>query len=250
VNEPTRISFSRGAWAGLAAFALLLLATLGTQLALLEDQRSTTDRQLAATARQADVAVPLLRKTEPLVDQTLRDLPQTRQMTRQAITLTRDATPLVRELNNARAPEQLQAAGALARTLLQADAGAAMHAIRRADLPRLAATLTRLADELQHRDRLRRLLVRTNGVLGEVRSRHLIAKSSTAAERVPEIERVLRESLAVQRETLELTRQLTEIGRQTRDTALETRDHAREAARAAESLDRKTGPSLAAPSGG
>jgi hypothetical protein len=254
---PARVSFSRPVWAAMALFAVLMIAILATLVILIEDQRTTTDRQLAATAKQADAAVPLIREARPLVRETIAALPRTQQLTRRALTLTRAATPLVQDFSDARAPEQLQAAGALARTLLAADVGAMTRAVARADLPALAGRLTTVADQLLRQDRLQRLLVRSTAVLGEVRARDLVAKSGRAADTVPEIAATLRESLAVQRETLQHTRELAAIGRETlaivrdaRDITRDARDLTRTAARAAESLDRKTGPSLAGPSGG
>jgi hypothetical protein len=226
--EPIRVTFSRGTWVALIAFAFVLFAGVTTQLLVIEDQRSTTDRQLKTAVRQANRAIPLLDRTRPLVDQTTNAMPAIRRLGRDTQALVDDLRPLSRDLRNARAPEQLQAAGALARgllaadapeqlraagtlarTLVDADVGELTRALRRADLPRL---------------------------VGEIRARQLIEKSSRAAESVPEMEQLLRESLEVQRETLELARQ--------------TQRAAERAARAAESIDRKTGPSLAPTSSG
>jgi hypothetical protein len=244
------VSFTRGVWAAITVGGLLLIALLGTQVALIEDQRSTTDRQLAATAKQADAAVPLIRKAEPLVDQTIRGLPRTQELTRRAITLTRQATPLVRALDDARAPEQLQAAGALARRLMRADLPRAATALVDADLPRLSSDLARVADELLRQQRLRRLLVRSNSVLGEVAARDLVRRSARAAEIVPDIDATLKASLAVQRETLDINRELLLIAREMRHITADGRDAAERAAAAAQSIDRKTGPSLQPTAGG
>lgn len=254
-SQPTSITFSRGTWVALSLFGVLMLGALCGQLLLIEDQRTTTDRQLKTAVRQANRAIPLLDQTRPLVDQTTQALPAIRRLGRDTQTLLGELTPLSRDLNAARAPEQLQAAGALARnllaadapeqlqaagalarTLLDADVGEMARAIQRADLPGLATDLRAVSSELLRQQRLRRLLVRSTAVLGEVRARHLIAKSSVAAESVPRMEAILRESREIQRETLAI--------------AEATRKAAERAARAAESIDRKTGPSLAPTSGG
>jgi hypothetical protein len=234
--EPIQITFSRGTWLALIAFALIMFAGIITQLLLIEDQRSTNDRQLKTIVRQSSRSIPLLDKTRPLVDQTTQGLPAIRRLGRDTQGLLGDLRPLTRDLRDARAPEQLQAAGALARTLLDADVGEMARAVQRADLPNLATDLRAVSSELLRQQRLRRLLVRSNAVLGEVRARHLIEKSSVAAESVPRMETILRESLQIQRETLEIAQQ--------------TQRAAERAARSAESIDRKTGPSLAPTSGG
>lgn len=235
-THPTSITFSRGTWIGLAAFGLAMLSALGGQLLLIEDQRSTNDRQLKTIVRQSSRSIPLLDKTRPLVDQTTQALPAVRRLGRDTQGLLGDLRPLTRDLRDARAPEQLQAAGALARTLLEADIGEMARAVQRADLPDLATDLRAVSSELLRQQRLRRLLVRSNAVLGEVRARHLIEKSAVAAESVPRMETILRESMQIQRETLEIAQQ--------------TQRAAERAARSAESIDRKTGPSLAPTSGG
>ena len=230
-DQPTSITFSRGTWIGLSLFGLAMLGALGGQLALIEDQRTTTDRQLKTAVRQASRSIPLMERTRPLIDQTTRALPAVRRLGRDSQVLLDDLRPLTRDLRDARAPEQLQAAGALARTLLAADIGEMARAVQRADLPRLATDVREVSSELLRQQRLRRLLVRSNAVLGEVRARNLVQKSSRAAESVPRMEAILRESAEIQRETLAIAQQ--------------TRREAERAARAAESIDRKTGPSLA-----
>ena len=233
---PTSITFSRGTWIALTLFGLAMLGTLCAQLLLIEDQRTTTDSKLKTADRQANPAIPLLDRTRPLVDQTTQALPAVRRLGRDTQGLLGDLRPLTRDLRDARAPEQLQAAGALARTLLEADIGEMARAVQRADLPNLATDLRAVSSELLRQQRLRRLLVRSNAVLGEVRARHLVEKSSVAAESVPRMEALLRESVRIQSQTLAI--------------AQETQRAAERAARSAESIDRKTGPSLAPTSGG
>jgi hypothetical protein len=243
VTEPARISFTRPAWAALTVLGLLLLGLLATQIVLLEDQRTTVDRQLAVAVRQIKAVEPVTEEARPFLRESRAALPASRR-------LVTSATPLVRDLRRARADEQLEAAGALARTLLGADVGTATRHLRRADLPRLATTLQQVGGELLTQDRLRRTLVRTAAVLGEVQRLHTVEKATRAAETVPRIERVLLESLAVQRETLAQTRETRALVVGLRDIGLETRELTRTAAGAARSLDRKTGPSLASASGG
>lgn len=139
--------------------------------------------------------------------------------------------------------EQLQAAGALARTLLDADVERVTRALGDADLPRVA-------DELLTQDRLRRLLVRGTATLGATQALHTVPKVTRAAEAVPRIEAILTESLRVQRETLEQTRQTRALVVELRAIGVETRDLTRTAARSAESLDRKLGGSLPTAAGG
>jgi hypothetical protein len=222
---PARVSFPPLAWAGLTLFGLLMLGTLGVQLALIEDQRSTVDRQLRTAVRQANASLPLIEDAQPLVEELRTGAPAVRRLGRDASGLIAETRPLVRELHAARAGEQLQAAGALARTLLDAD------------VPRLTDTVERLADELLQQDRLRRVLVRSASVLGETQALNTVPKLTDAAELAPEQFRVLRESLAVQRETLSITRELLAVARETE--------------RHAESLDAKTGGGpLVPPPGG
>lgn len=223
MTDPARMSFTRPAWAALAVLGLLLLGLLATQIALLEDQRTTVDRQLAVAVRQLETVEPVADDARPYLRESRAALPAGRR-------LVREATPLVQELRNARASEQLQAAGALARTLLEADIGTTTRQIDRADLPRLSARLTDTLDDL-----------------GRSRA---IAKGAEAAETVPRIEAVLRRSLAVQRQTLVEAYETRQLVVALRDLGIETRDLTRDAAEAAKSLDRKTGPSLATASGG
>ena len=240
---PTRVSFHPLAWAALALFGLLMLGTLGTQLALIEDQRTTNDRQLRTAVRQANASLPLIEDAQPLVEQVQAAAPAIRRFGRESSGLVSDARPLVRELDQARAAEQLQAAGALARSLLDAGAADAARDVRRltdavvrADLPELAQAFDTVASELLRQDRLRRLLVRSTTVLGEVQALNTVPKLTDAAELAPDQHRILRESLSVQRETLAMTRQLLEVARETE--------------RHAESIDNKTGGPLVPASGG
>jgi len=134
-------------------------------------------------------------------------------------------------------------AGTLAGTLLDADAdvGAATRATRTlarsltdAGLPRTARAGRAVSDELLRQDRLRRVLVRANAVLGEARARDLVAKGATAASLVPAIADLQQRTLSVQERTLTVVARNLEV-------AEETARDARRAADAAERLDRKTG---------
>jgi hypothetical protein len=254
-TTPVRVSFPRRVWAAFVLFALLQFAVLGTQILLQEDQRSTTDAQLRTAVRQANAALPLIEDAQPLVEDLARAKPQVVDLGRDVKVLAEELTPLTKELRDARADEQLEAAGALARTLLRADVGTTTRAVRalaanllRADLPRVAAQLPdlvsdvdTLTDEFTRQRRLRRLLVRANGLFGEARERNLVAKATRAAEVTstgfPRTLRLQEELLATQKEALAVIKETLAV--------------AKEAERHAESLDRKTGGSaFPSPAGG
>ncbi|HWT92963.1 MAG TPA: hypothetical protein VN238_08210 [Solirubrobacteraceae bacterium] len=276
-SAPTvRITLPLPLWIALGLFALVLVGGLTTQILLLEDQRTTVDRQLAVAAKQLDQVEPLLRDVQPLVrdvqplvEDTRKGLPRSQQLTREALPLVQAATPLVTELDRARVGEQLQAAGALARSLLDAGAGRNLQRLPRladdvARLPGLAddaAALTRdvsrISDTLLEQDRLQRVLVRSAATFGELRALHTVPKITRAAEIAPRQLTILEESLAVQREILTLTREgvagvneLRGIGRDLQQIGRQTLTEAGRAARSAESLDRKLGGQLPTALGG
>ena len=170
-----RISFTRGAWIALGAFALL-----------------ETVKPLAEDARRATPAL--------------------HRLNRETLELTGALTPLAQDLRNARADEQLRAAGALARTLLGAE------------LPEMAA-------------QVRTFLDRTS-------DERLVEKSARAAEAVPgDVVPLLRRSVGVQQQTLTAQREGLAVQRETLALIRETLGIARETERHAESIDRKTGGS-------
>jgi hypothetical protein len=221
----TRVSLPPLAWAGLIVFAVLMLATLGVQLALIEDQRSTTDRQLRTAVRQANATLPLIQDARPLVEQLHTSAPALRRFGRETAALVHDARPAVADVRQ------------LSEMLLRSDLPRLTDEVVRADLPRLVERVDALTGELLRQDRLQRLLVRSNGVLGEVRALHTVPKVTEAAELAPEAVGLLRRSLAVQEEVLAQTREILAVARETE--------------RHAESLDAKTGgPTLVPPSGG
>jgi hypothetical protein len=207
---PQRISFTRGAWIAFAAFALLQVGLLGVQVAIVEDQRSTTDDQLRTAVRQANRAIPLMESVKPLVGDARDAAPALQKLNRETLELTDALTPLAQNLNNARADEQLRAAGALARALLRSDVESAVVATRR-----IASTL----DDTE--------LPRTT------RQLRTFLDSSL---------RIQQETLAIQREAIALQRQALAVAQQTLETARETERHA-------ESVDRKTGGSPPVPTG-
>jgi hypothetical protein len=222
--HPTRVSLPRHVYVLAALFAVLMLGLLAFQLVMINDQRTTTDEQLAIQARQSARAIPVLDRTRPLIDQVNDALPETQRLGRDLQALTREARPLVEELDDAQVDENLRAAGALAATLIDADVGDATRAGRalaaellRADLPLTTQYVNALASEFLHKHRLRRLLVRS------------LRLAPTLQRVVPQQAALLEESLAVQRELLEVGRRTLEV--------------AREAERHAESLDNKTGGS-------
>jgi hypothetical protein len=243
--------------AGAVVFGLLLVGVLTAQMLMIEDQRSTTDAQLRTAVRQANAGLPLLEDAQPLVEGIAQSRPQLERFGRDANVLLKELTPLASELRDARADEQLEATGALARQLLEADAGrqlratgalasqlldadapGATRAVRQlavtlleADLSGAANDLGRLTNELLKQQRLRRLLVRSNAVLGEVRARNLVPKATRAAE---ETAKGFPRTIALQEELLR-TQKLALVAIQ------ETLAVARETERHAENLDRKTG---------
>ena len=209
---PQRISFTRGAWIAFGAFALLQVGLLGVQVTMLEDQRSTVDRQLETAVRQSERAIPLMETVKPLAEEARGAGPALRRLNGETLELTDALTPLAKDLRNARADEQLRAAGALARTLLGAE------------LPEMAA---------QVRSFLERM--------GEER---VVEKSARAAEAVPgDVVPLLRRSVSVQEQTLAAQREGLAVQREALALIRETLTVARETERHAESIDRKTGGS-------
>ena len=249
-HPTTRVTLSRRALVAVAAFGVTQIAIFVLQLTLQEDQRTTGDRALAVAVRQLQEATPAIRDGRRLTDETLEDLPEARRLTRRSLELTQTATPLVQELSDARLGEQSRAAGALARTLLDNDVAGATRAGRDlavrlldADVPGLAGDVRAVSGELLRQRRLRRLLVRSNAVLGEARARHLVEKAALAADLAPEQLRVLQRSMQVQEQTLALQQEAVAIGREALAVAKEAERHA-------ESVDRKTGGTFPGAQGG
>jgi hypothetical protein len=241
-NGVSRVSLPTHVYVLAGAFALIMLGLLAAQLIMINDQRTTTDEQLAIQARQSARAIPLLDSTKPLIERVEDALPETKRLGEQAQQLAKEARPVIDELDDAQIDENLRAAGALAASLLDADVGDATRAGRtlaaellRADLPRMAQYVDAAASEMLYKNRLRRLLVRGTLVLGDMRQRAFVAKTTRAAELAPDQFRVLRRSLAVQEETLAIIEETLAV--------------AKEAERHAESLDNKTGGSAASPTG-
>ncbi|HEX8122665.1 MAG TPA: hypothetical protein VF549_15510 [Solirubrobacteraceae bacterium] len=255
-HEDRRVSLPTHVYVIAAIFGVLMLGLLAVQLIMINDQRTTTDEQLAIQARQSARAIPLLDDTRTFVDEVSAALPgakrigeQARELGQDTSTLLDAAKPLVDDLADAQIDQNLRAAGALAATLLDADVGDATRAGRalaaellRADLPRLAQYLEAAASELLYKNRLRRLLVRGSLVLGEMRQRAFVPKVARAAELAPPQFRVLQRSLAVQEQTLAIQKEALAA-------IQETLAVAKEAERHAESLDNKTGGSAASPTG-
>ncbi len=241
-KEPTtRVTLSRRALLAVGAFGVIQISIFLLQLTLQEDQRTTGDRALAVAVKQLRESLPAIEDSRRLTDASLEDLPRSRELARRSVELVRESTPLVRELRDARIDESTRAAGALASTLLDADVGRTTRAggdlatsLLRADLPRLATDLSDVTFELTRKQRLRRLLVRSNAVLGEARARHLVKKTAKAAELAPEQLKVLVRSMEIQQETLALQKEAVTIGREALAVAKEAEKHA-------ESVDRKTG---------
>jgi hypothetical protein len=76
VDQTVRVSVPKPLIAGATLFSLLLLGLLCAQVLIIEDQRSSIDRQLAINARQSARAIPTIDATRPLVEDARRALPQ------------------------------------------------------------------------------------------------------------------------------------------------------------------------------
>lgn len=207
-EQYTRVSFPRSAWAVMGLAVLLMLCLLASQLKLLLDQRALIRDQRAIASRQLRESLPVFRDARPVTRAVRESLPRARLLVDRSLALTREARPLVDELRANDVGEAARTVGRLAEGLL------------RADSPEVVTSFANIADELVSQQRLRRLLVRGTAVLGEVRSRHLVAKLARASELMPEVVSLQRQALAIATEALAV---------------------AREAERHAESLDRKLG---------
>ena len=239
-TRPVTVTLPRAAWILLIAFGLVQVAMLVVQASLQEDQRRTVRTQRAIAERQAQLAFPLLEELRPLATGARDGLPRASRLVDSATKATREAVPLIEQVKDAQLDRNLPAAGALAATLLDADVGSATRATRvlaenlvAADVPRMTREVSDVVFELQTQRRLRRLLVRSVAVLGEVRERDLIEKAATAAEVTPDLAKATAELLRIQRETLPILKETLAV--------------AREAEKHAESLDTKTGGPAATP---
>lgn len=239
--QPIRVTLPRAAWALIIAFGVVQVGMLVLQASLQEDQRRTVRTQRAIAERQAQLAFPLLEELRPLATGARDGLPKAGRLVDSATRATREAVPLIEQVKDAQLDRNLPAAGALAATLLDADVGGATRATRvlaenllAADVPRMTREFGDIAFELQTQRRLRRLLVRSVSVLGDVRERRLVEKAATAAELTPGLARATTELLRIQRETLPILKETLAV--------------AREAEKHAESLDNKTGGPAATPS--
>jgi hypothetical protein len=240
-REPARVSLPRTVWVAVGVVVALQLGTLGSQLVLQSRQLDAIETQRDIAERQLRETLLLARDTRPLAREQREELPRTQRTLERVDALAREATPLARELRDARAGDAAQAARALAVELLRADVPEASRAVRalstsllRADLPAAAASLQRtlpalaqVGDELLRRRRLRRLLVRTLRISGEVIEQDLVRRTARAADATVETTGVTRELLAIQREALAAIRETLVV--------------VREAERHVESIDRRTG---------
>lgn len=254
-NGVSRVSLPTHVYVIAGVFGVTMLALLVVQLIMINDQRTTTDEQLAIQARQSARAIPLIDGTRPLIEEVQGALPEAQRLAERAQELTKEAEPLLEELgpliddlSEAQIDQNLRAAGALAASLLDADVGDATRAGRtlaievlRADLPRMAEYVNAAASELLYKHRLRRLLVRGTTVLGQMRQLDFVEHTTRAAKLAPDQFAILRQSLKVQSETLAIQKEALAA-------IQETLAVAKEAERHAESLDNKTGGP--APSGG
>ncbi len=225
--QPVELRVSRRTKIGASVVVALQIGLLMGQFALQRDQQSTTDQQLATAVTQLRESLPILRESRPVVRAQREQLDETRRFTKEGTRLAVETRPLVQELRAARIDDTTRATGRLAVELLGADVPRLAQTIDRADLPRATTSLNQIAGELLTEQRLRRLLVRTNAVLGETQARNLIEKAARAAELAPQTNAVTLELLATQKRALAVLEEALPL--------------IREAERHAESLDRKTG---------
>jgi len=206
MSDPGSVQITLPRWAGVAVafFAIGMLGLLVTQIVLLEDQRETVRTQRAIAERQSREALPVLEDVQPLLRDARAAQPWMRQAGGRLDLLTRNAAPLVTDLRAARAGDAARAAIALADDLLAADIGQATRSVTR---------IAGVTGELQ-------------AALRETRERDLLRRAATAADAVPEL-------LRLQRQTLGILQQSLEIQRRTE--------------RHAASLDRKTGGTAPVP---
>ena len=237
---PVELKLPRRTVAGFAVFGTLMIGLLAVQVAMIEDQRSSVDRQLATAARQADALVPLVEDAQPLVEQIAGGAPQIRRLGRDTQGLLTELTPLARDLDDARAADQLRAAGALSRMLINADVGSATRATRQ-----LAVTLL----EADVPGSLRAL----DGFTRRVRDARFVERGARAADvtarEIPQVPPLLRRSVSVQEQTLAILRESLAVQRENLHVAQQTKAAADRAAASAESIDRKTGGSAPPPAG-
>ena len=175
-----------------------MLSLLVTQIVLLEDRRETVRSQRAILKSQSRKASPALEDVQPLLRDARAAQPWLRQAGSRLDRLTRNAAPLVTDLRAARAGDAARATISLADDLLDADIGRATQSV---------AQIAGVTGELQ-------------SALRETRERDLLRRAATAADAVPEL-------LRLQRQTLGILQQSLAIQRSTE--------------RHAASLDRKTG---------
>lgn len=171
----------------MGVFGVVMVAVLGVQLALIEDQRSTTDAQLRTAVRQAARSIPLMEQVRPLADDARRARPALRR-------LGKDAGVLLEDLRSADPATALEAIRRLASDVL------------RSDLPEALDDVTRMTAELRRRD--------------------TVAKATEAAELAPRIERQLRKSVRVQEKLLATQIEALRVVQETRDIARDTGRHA------------------------
>jgi hypothetical protein len=119
-----------------AAFAIVVLAALVTQIVLLQAQLRTVREQRAIAERQSREALPLLRAARPLADDLHAAAPDATALARRAAGLLRQATPLIRDLNAADAGQTLREVSRLTDALLRSEVAERRPCSTRAPLPR------------------------------------------------------------------------------------------------------------------
>jgi hypothetical protein len=100
-DAPATARVPRALWVALAAFGLLTLALLVTQIVLLRAQLDTVQDQRGIAARQAERAKPVIEGIRPLVGDARAAAPDIARLGRRAGRLMDVATPLAVELARA-----------------------------------------------------------------------------------------------------------------------------------------------------
>ena len=195
-DQPQKVTFPRWGW---IAMGLLL----GTQVVLLVINNVQIGGQLAVVKQQRDFqaqADPLVRDGRILAEDARESLPGVKRDARAAAALVRATRPLVGDLTEVDVADVLSATGSL-------------------------------AQGLSARNRLVRLVDRSDRLVSHIEETGVIDATARAARRTPDF---MDEILRIQRETRDLQRQSLAVQKETLAIQKEALVHIR-------SIDRKTG---------
>src|SRR3712207_382711 len=117
-NGVSRVSLPTHVYVLAGVFGALMLGLLGVQLLMIDDQRTTTDQQLAIQARQSARAIPLIDETREALPELQRLGERAQELAREAGPLAEELQPAIEDLADADIDRNLRAAGTLAATLL------------------------------------------------------------------------------------------------------------------------------------